>query len=331
MSNTLRIALAQFDFPGRRGRAERRTHRRDDRRGARRARRRPGAVPRAGASAAIRRKTCCCARLSSRLRAALQQVAARHPGHRRGGRLAAGGRQRGLQRRQRAARWRGRDDLPQARAAQLRGVRRAPLFRRRSRWRRLRVRGQGRAGGPGDLRGPVVPRTAGGNRDGRRAAGAGAECLAVRARQARAARCAVGAARAARPASRWPTSTWSAARMRWCSTAPRCWPMATAWCIRPRARSRTIGWSPISIRRRASSAPLQWRQDGDESRDALAWRAVVRGTRDYCLQERFREGVAGPVRRHRFGAGAGDRGRCAGRGERHRGAPAVALHRRPVQ
>lgn len=34
-------------------------------------------------------------------------------------------------------------------------------------------------------------------------------------------------------------------------------------------------------------APLQWTVDGDESRDALAWRAVVRGTRDYCSKNGF--------------------------------------------
>jgi len=34
-------------------------------------------------------------------------------------------------------------------------------------------------------------------------------------------------------------------------------------------------------------APVQWIDDGDESRDALAWRAVVRGTRDYCRKNGF--------------------------------------------
>ena len=34
-------------------------------------------------------------------------------------------------------------------------------------------------------------------------------------------------------------------------------------------------------------APVQWTVDGDESRDALAWRAVVRGTRDYCRKNGF--------------------------------------------
>ncbi|MEO6154709.1 MAG: NAD+ synthase, partial [Thermomonas sp.] len=34
-------------------------------------------------------------------------------------------------------------------------------------------------------------------------------------------------------------------------------------------------------------SPLQWEADGDESRDALAWRAMVRGTRDYCRKNGF--------------------------------------------
>lgn len=33
--------------------------------------------------------------------------------------------------------------------------------------------------------------------------------------------------------------------------------------------------------------PLQWMDDGDESRDALAWRAIVRGIRDYCGKNGF--------------------------------------------
>ena len=34
-------------------------------------------------------------------------------------------------------------------------------------------------------------------------------------------------------------------------------------------------------------SPVDWMVDGDESRDALAWRAVVRGTRDYCRKNAF--------------------------------------------
>jgi len=39
--------------------------------------------------------------------------------------------------------------------------------------------------------------------------------------------------------------------------------------------------------------PLQWMVDGDESRDALAWRAVVRGTRDYFAKNGFRHAWLG--------------------------------------
>jgi len=34
-------------------------------------------------------------------------------------------------------------------------------------------------------------------------------------------------------------------------------------------------------------APVAWPADGDEGRDALAWRAIVRGTRDYCAKNGF--------------------------------------------
>lgn len=44
--------------------------------------------------------------------------------------------------------------------------------------------------------------------------------------------------------------------------------------------------------------PVLWRDDGDESIDALAWRAVVRGTRDYCLKNGFQNvwlGLSGGI------------------------------------
>ncbi|MGV8923568.1 MAG: NAD+ synthase [Thermomonas sp.] len=40
-------------------------------------------------------------------------------------------------------------------------------------------------------------------------------------------------------------------------------------------------------------SPLQWEADGDESRDALAWRAIVRGTRDYCHKNGFEKAWIG--------------------------------------
>ena len=44
--------------------------------------------------------------------------------------------------------------------------------------------------------------------------------------------------------------------------------------------------------------PVQWMDDGDESRDALAWRAIVRGIRDYCGKNGFRDvwlGLSGGI------------------------------------
>ena len=38
---------------------------------------------------------------------------------------------------------------------------------------------------------------------------------------------------------------------------------------------------------------VRWIEDGDESRDALAWRAVVRGTRDYCRKNGFERAWVG--------------------------------------
>jgi len=40
-------------------------------------------------------------------------------------------------------------------------------------------------------------------------------------------------------------------------------------------------------------SPRLWIDDGDESRDALAWRAVVRGTRDYCRKNGFEKAWLG--------------------------------------
>ncbi|MGO4222592.1 NAD+ synthase [Lysobacter sp. TAF61] len=43
---------------------------------------------------------------------------------------------------------------------------------------------------------------------------------------------------------------------------------------------------------------VEWVEDGDESRDALAWRAVVRGTRDYCRKNGFEKvwlGLSGGI------------------------------------
>ncbi len=45
-------------------------------------------------------------------------------------------------------------------------------------------------------------------------------------------------------------------------------------------------------------AALQWTEDGDESREALAWRGIVRGTRDYCRKNGFEKvwlGLSGGI------------------------------------
>ena len=58
--------------------------------------------------------------------------------------------------------------------------------------------------------------------------------------------------------------------------------------VHPAAAAFTDQWLVVdfdAVSRRFT--PVQWMQDGDESRDALAWRAVVRGTRDYCHKNGF--------------------------------------------
>ena len=45
-------------------------------------------------------------------------------------------------------------------------------------------------------------------------------------------------------------------------------------------------------------APVAWPVESDEGRDALAWRAIVRGTRDYCVKNGFRKvwiGLSGGI------------------------------------
>ena len=90
-------------FPGGRGRVECRTHRRDDRRGPRRIRRRRGAVPGAHAQRLSAGGPAAASIVPGRLRSRVEAHRRRHARHRRHRRLAAGGRQRRLQRRQRAA------------------------------------------------------------------------------------------------------------------------------------------------------------------------------------------------------------------------------------
>ena len=58
--------------------------------------------------------------------------------------------------------------------------------------------------------------------------------------------------------------------------------------VHPAAAAFTDQWLVVDFDARSRRfSPVLWMEDGDESRDALAWRAVVRGTRDYCRKNGF--------------------------------------------
>jgi len=58
--------------------------------------------------------------------------------------------------------------------------------------------------------------------------------------------------------------------------------------VHPAAAAFTDQWLVVDYDPQARRfAPVQWIDDGDESMDALAWRAVVRGIRDYCGKNGF--------------------------------------------
>ncbi len=69
--------------------------------------------------------------------------------------------------------------------------------------------------------------------------------------------------------------------------------------VHPAAAAFTDQWLVVdydSATRKFS--PLLWMDDGDESRDALAWRAIVRGIRDYCGKNGFKKtwlGLSGGI------------------------------------
>src|SRR6478672_1089146 len=69
--------------------------------------------------------------------------------------------------------------------------------------------------------------------------------------------------------------------------------------VHPAAAAFTDQWLVVAFdpeSRRFS--PLQWMGDEDDSRDALAWRAAVRGTRDYCRKNGFEKtwlGLSGGI------------------------------------
>lgn len=58
--------------------------------------------------------------------------------------------------------------------------------------------------------------------------------------------------------------------------------------VHPAAAAFTDQWLVVDYDRDTRSfLPVQWIDDGDESRDALAWRAIVRGIQDYCRKNGF--------------------------------------------
>jgi len=69
--------------------------------------------------------------------------------------------------------------------------------------------------------------------------------------------------------------------------------------VHPAAAAFTEQWLVVEFdpsTRRFTA--LEWIEDGDESRDALAWRAVVCGTRDYCRKNGFEKvwvGLSGGI------------------------------------
>ncbi len=64
--------------------------------------------------------------------------------------------------------------------------------------------------------------------------------------------------------------------------------------VHPAAAAFTEQWLVVDFDPDARRFhPVQWQVDGDESRDALAWRAVVTGTRDYCRKNGFSKAWVG--------------------------------------
>jgi NAD+ synthase (glutamine-hydrolysing) len=58
--------------------------------------------------------------------------------------------------------------------------------------------------------------------------------------------------------------------------------------VHPAAAAFTDQWLVVDYDVKTRSfVPVQWMDDGDESMDALAWRAIVRGIRDYCAKNGF--------------------------------------------
>ncbi|GAB1408449.1 NAD+ synthase [Thermomonas brevis] len=69
--------------------------------------------------------------------------------------------------------------------------------------------------------------------------------------------------------------------------------------VHPAASAFTEHWLAVDFDPASGRfSAVEWMEDGDESRDALAWRAVVRGTRDYCVKNGFEKvwlGLSGGI------------------------------------
>ncbi|SEL66817.1 NAD+ synthase (glutamine-hydrolysing) [Pseudoxanthomonas sp. GM95] len=60
--------------------------------------------------------------------------------------------------------------------------------------------------------------------------------------------------------------------------------------ISPAASAFTEQWLVVDYDADSRAfTPVQWQDEGDESRDALAWRAIVRGIADYCGKNGFKK------------------------------------------
>ena len=69
--------------------------------------------------------------------------------------------------------------------------------------------------------------------------------------------------------------------------------------VHPAAAAFTDQWLVVDYAAGTRTfAPVRWMDDGDESRDALAWRAIVRGLQDYCRKNGFADvwlGLSGGI------------------------------------
>ena len=226
------------------------------------------------------------------------------------------------QRGRRAARRPRRRRLSQAAPAELHGLRRGALLRARAR-RRACSTSTACAAASSSARtaGSRIPR-------GRRG-DAGAQLIVVangspyHTRQ-QAARRAQVEARARETGCRSSTSTASAARTSSCSTAHR-----SSWTRDGDDRAAAAGVARDDRDRRHSTARRREPVRGalDTALEPHVYQALVMGVRDYVGKNRFPGVLLGLVGRRRFGADAGDRGRCARRRARARGDDAVAVQR----